>query len=166
MKKINLFIISLALVVCSCSKDDALVGVSSDLSGTWIATSVNYSGEMTGEVVSSTFTGEGYDIDFTVTFNDSPKTCISNGSYWIRLTQTFDEETFTSDIEQTDFLNDGTWDKNGTTLIIESQGEETEFIIEKLTANELVISSDTITDSTMEGIAITNTIVAKITFKK
>ena len=111
MKKINLFIISLALVVCSCSKDDALVGVSSDLSGTWIATSVNYSGEMTGEVVSSTFTGEGYDIDFTVTFNDSPKTCISNGSYWIRLTQTFDEETFTSDIEQTDFLNDGTMGK-------------------------------------------------------
>src|SRR5690606_28758269 len=134
------------------------------------ATTVNYSGEMTGEVdgevVSSTFTGEGYDIDFTVTFNDSPKTCISNGSYWIRLTQTFDEETFTSDIEQTDFLNDGTWDKNGTTLIIESQGEETEFIIEKLTANELVLSSDTIAYSSMEGIAITNTIVAKITFKK
>jgi hypothetical protein len=58
------------------------------------------------------------------------------------------------------------WEKNDNKLIIESQGEETEFIIEKLTANELVISSDTITDSTMEGIAITNTIVAKITFKK
>ena len=50
MKKINLFIISLALIVCSCSKDDAPDVVSSDLIGTWTATSVNYSGEMTGEV--------------------------------------------------------------------------------------------------------------------
>ncbi|MFI0429234.1 hypothetical protein [Mariniflexile sp. HMF6888] len=170
MKKINLFIIATFFVLCSCSTEDVAPEISSDIIGTWIATSVDYGGqtvtEVSGESLTNTFTGEGYDIDFTVTFNDSPKTYISDGSYSIHLTNTVLGQTFTEDVENVEFLENGSWEQNGNRLIIESQGEETEGTIEKLTQDEFVLFVESIEDLSEQGATITSTIVVKVTFTR
>lgn len=168
MKKINLFIIAIVLVLYSCSNEEVTPVISSDILGTWIATSVDYGGqtvtEVSGQTLSNTFTGEGYDIDFTVTFNDSPKTYISDGSYSIHLTNTVLGQTYTQDIENLEFLQDGSWEQNGNKLIIEAEGEESEANIEKLTGDELILNVETIEDLSEQGATITSTIVARVSF--
>ncbi|MGE5943136.1 MAG: hypothetical protein ACM31G_02245 [Flavobacteriales bacterium] len=168
MKRINLFFIVIFLVLFSCSDEGIIPEISTDILGAWIATSVDYGGqtitEASGQSLTNTFTGEGYDIDFTVTFNDSPKTYISDGSYSIHLTNTVLGQTYTQDIENLEFLQDGSWEQNGNKLIIEAEGEETEANIEKLTSDELILTVETIEDLSEPGTTITSTIVARVTF--
>ena len=76
-------LLSLAAMVVffvSCSKDDDddnnTENISADIVGTWTATDVDYYGTTTtsanGITTEADFTGEGYDINFTLTF-DSQK---------------------------------------------------------------------------------------------
>ena len=156
------------LTLVSCSDEGVTPEITSDILGIWVATSVEYNGETvtesSGESLTNTFTGEGYDIDFTMTFNDAPKTYVTDGSYSIRLTNTVLGQTYTQEIENLEFLQDGTWNQNGNKLIIEAEGEESEAIIEKLTSEELILNVETVENLSEQGAIITSTIVARVTF--
>ncbi|NRD19938.1 lipocalin family protein [Winogradskyella eckloniae] len=130
MIKLNyfyLFCCVICLMACASDDDNSNDELStSDLLGTWVGVDLDYSGNTTFEYlgipVVSQFTGEAYDIDYTITFTDNPNQFYTNGTYSMELTTTFLGETEVSSVENLEFLGDGTWSLSGSELTIERDG--------------------------------------------
>lgn len=170
MKKICLLFSALILVFSSCSTEDASPEISSNIIGDWNAVSIEYTAETTTTVSGQTLTnnsiGEGYDIEIVVTFNESPKTVVSQGTYNVHLTSTVLGQTYTQDVAGPEFFQDGTWEQNNNKLTVTAQGASSEATIEKLTDNELILYIDTTEDLSEQGATITSKIKARYKFTR
>jgi len=170
MKKSNLttvfLLLVLALSIASCNKkDDTTNG---ELIGVWNCTAVNYTGttvtEYGGQSATTSFTGEGYNVDFTFTLSENPNVATSNGSYNIKLTSTVNGQTITQNIEGNDFIYTGEWSKNGNTIIITQGGESSDATIVKLTDTELELNIDDVQIIENNGMKATTTTNMTVSF--
>src|SRR5690348_12659071 len=144
MKITRLFLIAVSALLFSCGSDDeAPLPTSEGMIGTWNVTDIDYSGSTTttymGQSVKATFTGHGKEIDYTTTFSAEPNEVVSEGSYVIELTTTVAGQSETEDYAFDQAFMDGTWELDGRTVIITSDGQEQEGTITKQSDTELVI---------------------------
>lgn len=172
MKKSNLtkvfLLLVLGLTIVSCSKkDDTTDPTNGEIVGVWNCTALDYTGttvtEYMGQSITTDFTGEGYDIDFTFTITESPNLATSNGSYSLELTTTTMGQSVTQNMENIDFTFTGEWSKDGNTMTVSQYGESDDATIVKLTDTELVInilSVETIESSGATAISTVNTTVS------
>jgi len=163
MKKLSTLFIALVLVLTSCSKDDTIRDASGDILGVWHGKSVNYSGTSTtnfeGESFKIDYVGEGYDVDFTLTFTDNPNIVASEGSYGVKLTISALGQSQIENVPDNSFASSANWTKNGNELtILESESTESvTYQIIELTGNSLIIVADEIQDITQTiGESFTN----------
>lgn len=147
MKAIKiLFIALLATSIVSCeSDDDAAADTSASILGIWNGVDVDYSGTTTTNAdgfppIEADFIGETTDVDFTLDFTEDPNEVTSDGSYTIELTTTILGET-TTDTQNIEFLQDGTWSRSGDILTITSEGVSQDYTIEELTESTLIFSA-------------------------
>ncbi len=173
MKKLNLLFIALALVLTSCSSDDgdSSGDISGDIVGTWIGQDVDYSGSTVTQIPGSDdlvadYVGEAYDVDYTLSFSENPNELVSEGSYSIMLTTTTLGQTQVDNLENLEFLSDGTWNKVGDQLTIVSNGETSTGTIIELTNTSLIIEQNQVQDVSQQGFTIITTVNAITTFTR
>jgi hypothetical protein len=156
-----LILLSAAIVLTTgCKKDsETEPTINSDIAGVWNCTAIDYTGttvtEVSGQSLTTEFTGEGYDIDFTLTFVENPNEVTSEGSYSIKLTTTLLGQSTVQYIETQPFEYTGTWSMDNNTISITNDGDTDVATITELTDNTLVI---TITDEeVVSNMGITGT---------
>ena len=151
MKKLlllSLVITSFTLTSCSSDDDHAPMqqetGTDANLVGTWTATDVDYSGFTstfvvdTGTTLRTEFTGQGVDIDLTLSFSESPNELTSVGTFDVDLTTVILGVSEDSMLLDLGFLTDGTWSRVGNTLtLVGTDSSTSEVSIELLTENSL-----------------------------
>ena len=147
MKITNLFALLLMVTIfASCDNDDDSMTSSDDLVGTWAVTKIDYEGDTEtvnqGAGITSTFVGEGYDMDLVIEFSQNPNEFKTSGDYSIKLTTTTQGQSYETDVTNNGFINEGEWTKNGNEITVTStanQEEQTATILE-LTATTLKIA--------------------------
>lgn len=158
MKKLNFLFIALAIALSSCSNDDSddSTNTSADLFGTWVAVDVDYSGSSTisaqGQTFTSTFVGEAYDVDYTLSFSKNPNELVAEGSYSIELTTTAMGETQVNNLENLEFVSNGTWSRDDNQLTVVSQGETRVYTIVELTDTTFKMAIQTVEEVTDSGV--------------
>jgi len=163
MKKFALlFILTLSFSLTSCSDDDNnSSNTSGELVGTWMGTAIDYSGTtettVQGITIDADFVGEAYDIDYSLTFSENPNNVEADGSYSIELETTVNGQTTTQDVEDLEFLNDGTWSRDGNDLTITDDGQSSTARIVELTDTTLRISISQVDDLSDDGFTIIST---------
>ncbi len=172
MKKLNYLCVALLLLFASCSNDDGGTppDVSGDLLGVWIGQDVDFTGtavtEYLGQDIVANLVGEGYDVDYTLTFSENPNEVISDGSYNLEYTMTVLGQTQTDTMENVDLLGDGTWERSGNVLTIESQGQIAIATILELTDTTLKLGIETTQDVSQQGLIFATTINAITTYTR
>ncbi|MDO6761488.1 hypothetical protein Q4566_14850 [Tamlana sp. 2_MG-2023] len=177
MKKISISLVVCILVLTSCSSNESEASdISEDLVGTWIGTDLVYEGSyetsLGGESHETIYHGEAYDITNKLTFNESPNTVVSEGSYNVKLEYTVDGISDTEYVEGEEFLENGSWELDGDELIIEnedlsdSKERETSIKILLITNDKLVISSTETVELKENGVEIKSLVKVTSTFKR
>ena len=173
MKKLSFLFIAFVFTLTSCSTDDSDTSSDSsgDIVGTWIGLDVDYSGSTVTVIPGSAdlvsdYVGEAYDVDYTLTFSENPNELVSEGSYSIELTTTTLGQTQVDNLENLEFLSDGTWNKVGDQLTIVSNGATSTGTILELTSTSLILELNQVQDVSQQGFTITTTINAITTFIK
>jgi len=160
------------MTIVSCSNDDdAGPTTNGDLVGTWVGQTIDYSGttvtSFEGQEIVADFVGEGYDVDYTVTFTENPNEATSDGSYSLELTTTIAGQTTTENQENIQFLETSAWSRSGNELTLTTaDGESTTGTIQELTATTLVLAIETVEETTEQGFEITATVNAVSTFTR
>jgi len=117
-----LSILFLTTLLFSCSKDnnDELIV------GKWQMTEFNYNGysktNSSDFELTSTFDGVGYDMSLIVEFKEDGK-YISSGSYSIKLTQTIEGNSSTTNVTNQGFSGTGTWTVSDDKLTLSSSND-------------------------------------------
>jgi len=173
MKITKLFALSIAVLLFSCGEDDEpKLPTVEGMVATWNVTNIDYSGTTTtsyaGQTATANFTGVGKDMDYTITFSTSPNTVVSEGGYTIELTTTVAGQSTTEDYEFDEAFMDGTWELNGKTLTITSDGESQEGTVTKQTDDVLhvTVNVDETTTDTDFGYTIRTKVKAVYKFEK
>lgn len=144
MKTTKHLAIVLTTILFSCSKDNDPTPTVEDITGSWAATAIDYTGTttVTGSPIKIDFTGKGKDMDLAVTFNRNPATFSSKGDYTIALTSVVSGQSITQDYPFQGFFSNGTWTRDGNTITVTSaQGTQQATIVEQ-TATTLKINWD------------------------
>jgi len=151
----KLFLLSLAVVLFSCSQEDDPKPVEG-LIGAWSVTALDYEGTSVTTVMAtsiiSSFTGVAKNMDMTVTFNQNPNTVTSQGSYTIALTTVTLGQSITEDFTFNDFIADGTWTVNDKTLTVTNAGVAQEATIISQTNTTLVLGIKTEQSQDLAGV--------------
>ena len=119
-----------------------------------------------GQNISATFNGEGYDVDYTLTFTENPNKVVSDGSYSIELTTTANGQSTTQNIENLEFLSSGEWSMNGNTLNVTVDNETDEITIVQLTDDTMVLKGQEVQTMSQGGFTVTSTTNIILTFTK
>ena len=189
MKTVGKFltVLCIAVLVSSCSSDDdgTTGDTSADLVGTWIMQSFEYEGETStsfeGTEIDADFDGTAINIDTVLEFTESPNEFVSSGSYDIELTSTIMGETqsFTESIDN--FSSEGTWERDGNTLItdgafVELDGSTdilgdmgmnmSEATILELTDTTLRLGQEDSQEVTQDGITVSFSFTSEIVFTR
>lgn len=155
MKNTKLLLLSLAVLLFSCSEEDDPKPVDG-LIGAWSVTALDYQGTTITTVMAtsiiSTFTGVAKNMDMTVTFNQNPNTVTSEGSYTIALTTITLGQSITEDFTFNDFIADGTWTVNDKTLTVTNAGVAQEATIVSQTSTTLVLAVETEQSQDLAGV--------------
>lgn len=168
---ISLIIFAMLFIITGCKKeDDNQPNIDGNIAGVWNCTAIDYTGstvtEMSGQSLTTDFVGEGYDIDFTLTFTENPNNVTSDGSYSTKLTTTFMGQSTEQFIEGQSFTYTGTWTMNGSELSITQGGETSVATIEELTDSKLVIYIKDVQTMTNMGATATTTTEMNVSFTK
>ncbi len=164
VKNVTLLLVSIVLLI-GCNNDDDSSIVSSDLAGVWHGVSVDYVGSTvtSGQGVSLKvdFVGEGYDINYDVTFNDAVDNMSASGSYGIKITTTFNGQSSVVNEEGLTFENEGSFSLEGDKIILE---DGTIFTIVTLT--ETTLELNILDENTIEenGLTVVTTIDGDFTY--
>jgi hypothetical protein len=171
MKITKLLLLCLAVVFLSCSEDEDFVPTKEGMVGNWAATSLDYKGTTTttvqGVSTKVDFTGTGKNMDLITTFNSTPNTVTSEGSYIIVLKTTYMGQTTTNEYEVNDSVMDGNWTLNGKTLTITSDqgGTQTATILEQ-TSTTLKLKAEVSESESDQGVTVSTKIEATYSFTK
>ena len=172
MKRIYFLCIAFLVMLSSCSSDDnnGPDNNTADIVGIWIGETVDYSGttstEFQGETINAVFTGEGTDIDYTLSFTEDPNNVVANGSYSVLLTYTIDGQSEEQVLEDLDFLGSGTWNISDDILTIVSEGETSEVEILQLTDSSLKLKLTEEEIIIEQGLELTTVITLIMTFTR
>jgi hypothetical protein len=160
MKITKLLLLSLAVVLFSCSEEDD-PKPEDGLIGAWSVTALNYEGTTISTVLStsiiSTFTGVAKNMAMTVTFKQNPNIVTSEGSYTIALTTTTLGQSITEDFTFTDFISDGTWSLNDKKITVTNAGVTQEATIVSQTSTTLVLALETEQSQDLAGVGSVTT---------
>ncbi|MGK0429387.1 MAG: hypothetical protein ACJARX_001051, partial [Psychroserpens sp.] len=141
-----------------------------DLVGTWIANDLSIISDVTftlvGQPVETRSEAVSYATDYNITFNESSNTYMSTGSYDLENSITFLGETAIEDLEDFEFLENGTWSQDGTDLLISFTEENVTFQIEELTETNLTIRLNETETITEDGILYTTNTEIIATFTR
>lgn len=145
MKKLfYLFSIILIIGIVSCSKDDDKKEI--DIIGRWDLSEMKMNGSFTEDGMTINFTGITKNIqgENYVIFKEDNTAVGQNSEFDMEIEYTINGMTFTMTVPAgNNFPESGTWEKNGDKLrLTDSTGETTNFTIEELTANSLILSAD------------------------
>jgi len=169
----TLLVLLLSITIFSCDSDDGtpiipVTDVSGDILGTWEMIDLNYTGSNTvtsqGQAIPTTYVGVGKNIDNSISFTENPNDLIAQGTYDIELTSTTFGQTTTQTETNLPLLPNSTWSKNGTNLILTSNGQDTPFTILELSGTTLKLQQDSDDTLTQQGITIVNSLSMVITF--
>ena len=172
MRKIFILclIFTVTIVACSSDDDSSAANNSAELDGTWNAEDlsivINAVVNFQGQVIETNSTAVSYDTDYVITFNETTNTYVSTGSYDLEDTTVALGQTIIEDIQDFEFLENGTWTQDGTVLRISFEDENVIFEINELTDSALTITlneSETIVEDG-ESYTITTEIIA--TFRR
>jgi len=173
MKNFKLFLfISLISLTFSCSKDEEnpTPTNSGEIIGVWKGTTVNYTGSSTttvqGQSTIADYIGEGYDVNYTLTFIENTKKFVSDGSFSIELTGTVNGQTFTQNVENQELIPSGDWSVNGKTLSFIIDNETDDATIVELTNNTLILNLVKTETNTDSDFTVTSTSDVTISFIK
>jgi len=173
MEKVYFLCIAMLVLLSSCSSDDNNNGSNistAEIVGIWIGESVDYSGTgstiFQGETITANFDGEGFDIDYTLTFTENPNNVVANGSYSVVLDYTINGQTEEQIIEDLEFLNNGTWNISGDMLTIVSEGETSDVEILELTDSSLKLKLTEEEIVIEQGLEVDTNITLIMTFTK
>lgn len=169
MKKLSLlFLLCISIAVSSCSSDDGdpTPAISEEaVLGTWIGVDVDYTSTSTinfqGQTIVTTTVGEGYDVDYTITFNENPQIFLSEGAYSVELTATTMGQVQMQNVENIEFSQDGNWSLVGDQLTITTDDESAIYTIELLASGLIQLTAlieDTIIQNGIESDVVVNTI--------
>ncbi len=156
----SLLILLLAVVLTSCESNDDTATINGEIGGEWNIESINYTGttivSQEGNSVTTNLSGESFDENATMTFNEADNLFSSQGSYFIELTSSNSGQTQTQTIPINDYYSEGEWDLDGNILTVAgglvsiSSGtpvvgnpneiQSQEYVVEELTATTMVIS--------------------------
>ena len=167
----SVIIITLLILIAGCKKEnDNDPTINASVVGEWTCTAIDYTGttvtEMSGQSLTTDFVGEGYDVDFTLTFTESPNNVTSDGSYSIKLTTTFYGQSTEQDIEGQSFSYTGTWSMSGSELSITQGGETSVATIQELTDSKLSIYIKDVQTLTNMGATATTTTEMNVSFTR
>lgn len=140
-------IILLCLFLTCCSEDDEPDSSADALLGTWSLTGLEYSGSSStpgpSGVLTTNFTGEGYDMDLTVEFSANPNTFTTAGDYGIRLEVEILGQSNTLELPNQSFFNGGSWSREDDKLTLTLQDNvEQEATILELNESTMRMSVD------------------------
>ncbi|MEL0456292.1 hypothetical protein WJN01_08650 [Flavobacteriaceae bacterium SZ-1-7] len=171
MKKLNLFFVALALIITSCTEDgDPIPQISGDIVGIWDMVDYTYTGQTVttaqGQTLKSDFTGEAYNMNYTITFEENPNNLISMGSFSLKLTTTTLGQTSTQNIDNIEGLVTGTWEMVNGEIITNANGDQGKMKIEELTESSLVLSIAEKQDLSQSGVSIIADIDAVLFFER
>lgn len=125
--KLPLFLLMLTFLAACGEKDEENQTPSNALAGTWKLTTLEYEGKSTTSVYTTSydmnFTGEGYDMDFIVKFNDD-NSYTSAGDYSIKLTSELAGQSFEYDWTNQNFFGEGNYKKENDKLYTTANGSE------------------------------------------
>ena len=137
----------LLLFVLSCSDDEGTDSSAGVLLGTWKLTELDCEG--TGTIpgptglLSSNFSGEGFDMDLRVEFSADPNTYTTEGDHGIRLEVEVLGQPNTLELKNQNFFGEGTWTRDNDKLVLTSSGDvEQEATILELNGSTMRISAD------------------------
>lgn len=136
MKYFNYVVICLVGLATfhSCSSDDNNSDSTFDLTGTWRGTAVSYDTTSTVTVQDQSFIttcdGEGFDLNFQITFSSGPNEYNSTGDFSVALTCVALGQTFEDTAEDISFLGNGQWRFENGDLILQENNEDEEVILE------------------------------------
>lgn len=157
MKKILiLFVFSAFIFGCETSDNDL---TTASIIGVWNGVSINFTGTGAAEIqvvpVTADVDGEGYDIDYTVTFDEDPNTVSTVGNFSVEATATLQGQTYTESEEGIALDFSGPWSQDGNTVALTIEGEEVIANIVELTETSLVLQFIIERVETINGISIT-----------
>ena len=169
----SLLIVLVTVSFMSCSSDDdssnnSTNDTSGTLVGTWALESFDYSGNttstITGQSISSDFTGVAENIDYSITFTDNPNEFVTGGSYDIEMSNTFLGQTITTNESFNGVESEGGWEQNGNTIIVNgslvdsgtsfpvnNEVATAPFMIEELTDTTLILTQEINQEETVNG---------------
>ena len=105
-------------------------------------------------------------MDLITTFNSTPNTVTSEGSYTIVLKTTYMGQSTTEEYDVDETVTDGTWTLNGKTLTVTSDvGPQTATILEQ-TSTTLKFKAEVSESESDQGITVSTKIEAIYTFVK
>ena len=170
MKITKFLLLSLAVIFLSCSEDEDPKPTSEGMVGNWAITALDYKGTTTttaqGASIKADFTGTGKDMDLITTFNSTPNTVTSEGSYTIVLKTTYMGQSTTDEYEMDETVTDGTWTLSGNTLTVTNDfGPQTATILEQ-TSTTLKLKAEVSENESDQGITVSTKIEAIYTFVK
>ena len=180
MKKISILLFVAAssfFISCEKDSDDTPQSVAVEqesLLATWEVTGYQVEDGKTitsvdGQSLTQNYTAIGKDYDMTVTFNDVPKTVVSNGSYTVVLTTTVLGQTSTQEAPAFSAFEASEWKLDGSDIVLVNDEIETKVIISELTDDKMVmvmnINENTVVDEASNA-KITTTGKLTITLEK
>jgi hypothetical protein len=170
MKITKFLLLSLAVIFLSCSEDEDIIPTSEGMVGDWAVTALDYKGTTTttaqGVSMKVDFTGTAKDMDLITTFNSSPNTVTSEGSYTIVLKTTYMGQSTTEEYEMDETITDGTWTLSGKTLTVTNDfGPQTATILEQ-TSTTLKFKAEVSENESDQGVTVSTKIEATYTFTK
>ena len=154
----------------SCSgDDDGPAGVG--LVGTWKVTTIDYAGTSTtnsgGTTFTSDFTGTGYDMDLTISFEENPNEYTTSGDYSIEVQSTLNGQTFTYNWTNQGFVGAGDWERSGDVITVTTDtGETTTLTVVSETSTELVLAYDEMRTDTQQGVTAVYDVQGTYTFER
>ncbi len=143
--------------------------------GTWNVTGYllengSVTASLDGESSSSSFSSIGKDYDMTVTFNNDPKTSVSNGSYTIVNTSIFegDPETYVTEQTASTAFQSSVWNIEDERFYFVSSSKETEVMIPEFSSSKfvMVIELDENVVDPSTGVTISTTGKLTVTLEK
>lgn len=168
-KIVLVLLVSLSFFACS-TDDEGNTTSTGDLVGTWALTTFDYDGSITQTVQDQTttvnFVGIGQNLDYTLTFSESPNEYVGAGSYDIELTTIFAGQSTTQVVPVENVFIEGTYSLDGNTLTVDGQIVDTSGLgvdsdvmgnstIVQLTENTLAISAEQEQVQDFDGVSST-----------
>jgi|TARA_R110002110_G_scaffold50369_26_gene149166 hypothetical protein len=168
-----LLILTLAVTLFSCGSDDDnnITSPNADLLGSWNGTSIDGTSDGTieedGFTVPFTGTYTGSNINYSLTFTETPNNITSQGTFDALGSIMLGGQTFTENVTGETFLDStiATWTRSGGTLTISDDGATDAYTM-VITGNTMTLTISTTETEIDEGTTTTSNLNLVASFIK